>query len=343
MVLTSKSRRLKILVGICVLGALLSSGQAQEKNSCAVFQETIRGTYNFRPSQLANEKERNQKSVAMDKFWEAVKSNRIELLPCLKQALDDPKSDAWFRFDGSNLLVSLDPSESSKELQIQNYAAANLEDVDLRVWIGTLARLGVEGFDISAAGERWLADPKAVYYLPEHGALKVDKFLGTIFLFGSMDEAQATPALLKIAVLTGHPGREHAISMLLMQATPKAIEGLKKIDQTKLSPAAQSVLHKHLTNPILFQARAKPKTSREQFLNAFNDAIAGNWNSFLRLVSEVPDGEKDVVAVLKAEDLPVVRKVRRLMIAKATPEAAEYYVSFTQILMTMIWRPEMAK
>lgn len=272
-----------------------------------------------------------------------LKSNKNELLPCLRLALDDPKTDAWFRFDGSNLLVSLDPSEASKKLQINNYIAANLEDVDLRVWIGTLARLGVEGFDISRAGERWLTDPKAVYYLPEHGALKVDKFLGAIFLYGSMDESQATPALLKIAHAAEHPGREHAISLLLMQATPEAIEGLKEIDQTKLSPVAKSTLRKHLTNPILFEARAKPKTTREQFLKAFNDAIAGHWNSFLELVSEVPDGEKDVVAVLKAEDLPVVRKVRRLMIARATPEAAEYYVSFTQILMTMIWRPEMAK
>lgn len=343
MALTTKSIRLKIVVGISMLGVISSSAQAQEKNSCAVFQETVRATYNFRPSQLANEKERNQKSADMDKFWEAVKSNKNELMPCLKQALDDPKTDAWFRFDGSNLLVSLDPSESSKKLQIKNYAAANLDDVDLRVWVGTLARLGAEGLDVSVAGERWLTDPKAVYYLPEHGALKVDKFLGAIFLFGSMDETQATPALLKMAGSPEHPGREHAISLLLMQATPEAIEGLKQIDQTKLSPAARAALRKHLTNPILFEARAKPKTSREQFLNAFNDAIAGSWNSFLRLVSEVPDGEKDVVAVLKAEDLPVVRKVRRLMIARGTPEAAEYYVSFTQILMTMIWRPEMAK
>jgi hypothetical protein len=61
------------------------------------------------------------------------------------------------------------------------------------------------------------------------------------------------------------------------------------------------------------------------------------------LVGEVPDGEKDVVATLKAEDIPLVRKVRRVIISRANQHAAAYYVSFTQILMTMIWRPEMAK
>ena len=55
------------------------------------------------------------------------------------------------------------------------------------------------------------------------------------------------------------------------------------------------------------------------------------------------DGEKDVVAVLKPEDLPLVRKVRRVLIAAANPHAAEYYDSFTGILMTFVWRPELVK
>lgn len=343
MALTAKSILLEIGTGVILLGLLHSSAKAQDKTSCAAFQATVKSTYNFRPALLANEKERIQKSAEMDKFWESVKANKNDLLSCLRQSLEDPKADGWFRFDGSNLLVSLDPSDDSKKLQIKRYAGANLEDVDLRVWVGILARRGAEGFDTSAAAERWLVDPKAVYFLPEHGAVKVDKLLGAIFLFGSMDEGQATPALLKIAGSTEHPGRDLAISLLLMQATPEAIDGLKKIDQAKLSRDAQSGLRKHLTNPILFEPRAQPKTTREQFLKAFNDAVNGNWRYFMQLVGEVPDGEKDVVATLKAEDVPLVRKVRRLMIARANQHAAEYYVSFTQILMTMIWRPEMAK
>lgn len=316
---------------------------SQAANPCADFADTVKVTYNFRPTLLANESERAKKSAAMDKVWTAVKAKPDALLPCLRQTLQAAGADPWFLFDGSNLLVSIDASDASKRLQIKNYAATNLEDVDLRVWVGTLARLGAEGFDVSVPGERWLAHPKAMYYLPEHGALQVDKFLGGIFIFGSMEEGQATPALLKIAGSTEHPGREHAISLLLMQATSEAIDGLKKVNQVKLSSDAQSALRKHLTQPILIESRAKPKTSREQFLKAFNGAIGGDWNYFLQLVGEVPDGEKDVVATLKAEDVPLVRKVRRLMIARANQHAAEYYVSFTQILMTMIWRPEMAK
>ena len=332
-----------LLAGLAFLWAVSSSSNAQDKTSCASFRESVKSTYNFRPSLLANDKERNQRSAAMDQFWETVKTNKNELLPCLRQALQEDNADRWFLFDGSNLLVSLDPSDDSKRLLIKNYAAANLDDVDLGMWVPSLARLGAVGFDVSAPGERWLAYPKATYYLPQHGAAQVDKLLGGIFIFGSMDETQATPALLRIAAAKEHPGRGEAISLLLMQATPEAINGLKQLDQTTLSSEARARLQKHLTDPILFEPRAKPKTSREEFLKAFNDAAKGDWKYFLQLVSDVPDGEKDVVATMKSEDLPLIRKVRRLMIARANPEAAEYYVSFTQILMTMIWRPEMAK
>ena len=51
-------------------------------------------------------------------------------------------------------------------------------------------------------------------------------------------------------------------------------------------------------------------------------------------------GERDVVAVLRAEDAPLVRKVRRTMIAGANQHALEYYKVFTVILTTMTWRPD---
>ena len=66
--------------------------------------------------------------------------------------------------------------------------------------------------------------------------------------------------------------------------------------------------------------------------------MEGKWEKFVELVSKVPDGEKDVVATLKTEDLPLVRKIRRHYIANASPHAIEFYQSFTSILMTMIWK-----
>jgi hypothetical protein len=331
------------LIALAAVTLSLAPGARAAQNPCGEFDRAVKATYNFKPSRLKDEAESDAKSAAMDRFWERVKADKASLLPCLRNALRDPQSDPWFRFDGSNLLVSLDPSPASKAEQVRQYTAADLADVNLQVWVSTLARLGAEGFDVSEAGARWLALPKAEYYLHQHGAFKVDRLLGAIFIYGGMDEAQATPALLKIADAPDHPGREIALSLLLMQATPEAFRGLKGLNPAGLSADTRAGLRRQLENPKMITPREKPKTSREQFLKAFGEAAGGRWKSFFKLVSEVPDGEKDVVAALRAEDVPLVRKVRRAMIANANPHAAEYYVSFTQILTTLIWRPEMSK
>ena len=323
-----------LLLAAVLLSAAAGARAAQAP--CEEFARSVKATYGFKPSLIKDEAESDARSAAMDRFWEKVKADQKNLLPCLRAALKDPQSDPWFRFDGSNLLVSLDPSPESKAEMVRQYTAVDLADVNLQFWVGPLARLGAEGFDVSAAGERWLTHPNPVYYLPRHGSYKVERFLGALFIYGSMDEAQATPALLKIAGTNGHPARDVALSLLLMQATPEARRGLEGVNPAGLSAGAQAALRAKLERPPLIAPREKPRTSREQFLKAFGDASKGDWEAFLSLTREVPDGESDVVAVLKAEDVPLVRKVRRLMIANATPHAAEYYVSFTKILDTMI-------
>jgi hypothetical protein len=325
--------RLLLLAAVLLSAA---AGARAAQGTCEEFARSVKATYGFKPSLIKDEAESNARSAAMDKFWEQVKADQKSLLPCLRDALKDPRSDPWFRFDGVNLLVSLDPSPESKAEMVRQYTAVDLADVNLQFWVGPLARLGAEGFDVSAAGERWLKLENAEYYLPQHGSYKVDRFLGAIFIYGSMDEAQATPALLKIAGTNGHPGREVALSLLLMQATPEAQRGLKAVNLSGRTAEAQAALRAKLENPPLIAPREKPRASREQFLKAFGDATRGEWQTFLSLASEVPDGERDAVAVLRAEDLPLLRRVRRLMIAKANPHAANYYVDFTKILETMI-------
>jgi hypothetical protein len=279
----------------------------------------------------------------MDRLWDTVKANPGELLPCLRAALADPTTDPWFRFDGSNLLVTIDPSQESKAEQIRQYTAVDLNDVHLGFWVTTLAQRGAEGFDVSEAASRWLTFPKAEYYLPQHGAYKVDSLLGAFFIYGSMDEAHATPALLKIASDTSHPAREQALAILLFQATPDAFRALKIANKVGRTEKAQSAMLRLLENPRRVKPREKPKTSREEFVKAFNAYVDGDGRPFLSLVSEVSDGERDVVAVLKQEDVPLVRKVRRTMIANANQHAFEFYKTFTDILMTLVWRPELVK
>lgn len=331
------------LAGMAALIMLLTACSTRSQAvQCSDLQQLIKETYNFKPSRLS-ETEQTTKSAAMDRVWDLVKNNRTALLPCLRTALADPNADGFFRFDGSSLLVSLDPSRESKMTLIRANVLVDPDDVDLRIWVARLTRLGVEGFDISEAADKWLRYPKATYYLPEHGAYKVTRDNGAMFLYGSMDEAQATPALLKIVQDKSHPGRDIALWLLINQATPESLQALKQINQTEFSGMAQSSLKALLTRPQLFEPRAKPKTSRQEFVSAFEKLLEGDSSPFMDLTSHVPDGEKDVVAVLKPEDLPLVRRVRRLIISNGNPHSIEYYNSFTKILMTLVWKPGLVR
>lgn len=326
-----------ILTAVLLIAALPLFAFAQENTSCARFQDLIKATYNFKPSKLT-ESERSHKSLAMDKVWNMAIAKPKELLPCLRASLNNPDTDPWFLFDGSNLLVELDPSHESKTLQVRNYSKVDLDDVNLQIWVELLARRGFEGFDVSEAGNRWLSHPLASYILPIHGLFQVKAFEGALFIFGSMDEAQATPALLKIVSQTSHSGRENALWILMKQATPESLRALKQVNTSGFSEKARFSLRALLNSPELVEPRAQPKTTRKEFLHAFQQLLNGQWDEFFELVSKVPDGEKDVVATLKVEDLPLVRKVRRRFIANSNQHAIEFYDSFTNILMTMMWR-----
>jgi hypothetical protein len=320
-----------------LLGASSTAGQ---QSSCVQFQKELRTTYDFKPSRLSSEAEGNAKTAAMDRFWQTVKT-KPALIFCLRNAIADSQSDPWFRFDGSNLLVSLDPSAASKAEQVRQYTMVDLNDVDPKVWVTVMAQRAVEGFDVSEGATRWLTNPKADYFLAEHGAVKVDAFIGAFFIFGSMDETFATPALLKVAADAKHPARERALTMLLYQATPDAFSALKAANKVGRSPAEQADLLKLLANPKRVEPRAQPKTTRAEFVQAFDAYLQGNRQPFMDLVSKVPDGERDVAAVLRPEDLPLLRKMRRAMMANANQHAFEYYTTFTEILMALVWRPEL--
>lgn len=330
-----------IITLIVLIWIFQTSGFAQEANSCASFEGLVKATYNFKPSQLTAS-ERSSKSDAMDQFWANVKANPKQLLPCLRAAIQDSSSDKWFRFDCSNLLVTLDPSPTSKAIQVQCYTQANLDDVALQLWVTVLAQRGLEDFDVSEAGNYWLKYPKAKYFIPEH-AYEVKTFQGALFIFGSMDESMATPALAKIVFQRDHPGREQALEILMAQATEESLQILRQVDANTFSKQIQRELEEVLKGTNLLKARPKPKSSRDEIMQAFQEILNGNPKRFQELVSKVPDGEKDVVAVLKIEDLPIVRKVRRKIIASGNPHAIDYYSDFTKILMTFIWKSELIK
>lgn len=255
---------------VLLIASTLVPSWGQNQNSCTNLKNLINRVYNFKPSKLSPA-EQKTKSAEMDKVWDAVRANPTELLPCLRAAIGEPQADPWFRFDGSRLLVEIDPSPTSKATQVKNWMSADLDDVDLRSWVETLTYRGTEGFDVSEGGRRWLEYSKAKYFVPEH-AFEVGPAEGALFIFGSMDEAQATPALLKVLEQRGHPGREPALWVLMNQATTESLRALKELDPTGFSPQARGSLRALLSGPTLIKSRSNPKLTREDLLRVFEAA-----------------------------------------------------------------------
>jgi len=322
------------------LFAFLPLAAAATPAPCAAFDARLRSTYGFRPSKL-DKAASDAKAKEMDTIWKDVEKDPSTLVPCLKAALAEPTEDTWFLFDGSQLLVSIDHSLEAKRMLMSALTRVPLDDVDLRTWVGRASEMGLAGFDTSALGRRWLSYPKASYYLPEHAAYHVDRDNGAMFIFGTLDERFATPTL--IALSRGFPGetKEIAVWLLMSQATPEALRALADLDTTGLSPKAIANRKALLGNPALISPRNPPLTTRAEFLAAFKSLLAGDFAPFDKLVETVPDGERDLVAVSTPADLEILRNVRRRYIAANNQHAIEYYNQFTQILMTLVWKPQL--
>lgn len=323
-------------LAVCSISCAANAGEQSREE----FDRLVKATYDFDVTHLSTkQKMRLEKTVG--EFWTKVSKRKTEFLPYLRSALEGKsplsgKANVFFRFDGSNLLVQLDPSQASKALQVKVYTGTDLDVVGAERWLVTLVMRGVEGHDVSAAGSRWMTDPKAHFVIPEHGDYAVDNPEGAMFLFCSMNEAQATPVLIRLANRVNFPQRELALYLLAQQLTAPAMEALKKVNTTGLSEEAKANLKELQDSPPVIEPREKPRITREEFLKAFDDIIKKKDNHrFLALVDKAEDGEHDAVAVLKPEDVPTIRQVRRYFMLYCNQHGLSYYQDFTRILWTL--------
>lgn len=322
---------------IVIAGVLLLLAQLSHAATDAdTFRELVRTTYNFRPSKLKDDGERESKSAAMDKVWKFAEEHREQCKGVLIEELDRPQADAWFRFDGGSLLVNIDPSPANWQRFADAHAVVEFADVDPRAWVEGLAGLGAKGADTTKGALRWLAGPEQSYYLPEHGAMKIDRGYGALFLFGTMDEKLAVAALSKVAAEEKHPQRDLALSLLFRLHTTESEAFLDKVKPDGLSAGARAALEarKQPVAPIK-RREGKAKTPRETILKALEAGVKDNWEPFGKLTMKVKDGERDFVTVLTADDLPLVRLARRHLLAVANPHMADIYKDFTGIIVTI--------
>lgn len=325
------------LGAITIVLTLAFPSIANAKDACTEFRQLTRKLYGFNEQKMTR-RQMMAKERELDRFWKVAAARKKDFLPCIRAAAQNPKSNPYMRFDCSNLLVKLDPSVASKAQQVGVYTETDFGIVGAHRFVSVLSLRGTEGFDVSKAAERWLSTPKAHYVIPEHGYFQAGQYEGALFLYGSMKEEQATPALLKIIAQPKHPGREIALSILLRQATPQSTRAVEKLDAGTFSEEAQKGIGAILSRRQFIEPRTPPLISRAEYLAAFTEITKGNTSRFFALVRKVGDGERDAVAVLKPEDLPLVRKVRRIFVRGGNQHSMSFYDDFSNIIMELSYK-----
>lgn len=278
------------------------------------------------------------KSKEMDAIWNRVDSDH-SLLPCLEQAVEDPSASQSLRYDGTALLVHIDPSPTHKAMQAKWWCRTDLADTDPRVWVETLSELGAEGYDTREGARRWLEAKGVHYYLPEHGGWEITQDDGAIFMLESMDENQALQVLKEALEDPKFPSRDLAVKMMARLGTAASCEFIATMSLDGIGPVGKEIIQDLRKDHQLIKARrGRPKVTREAFLAAFSSFVdKGDLNPFMNLVDRVKDGERDAVAVLHPEDLPLLYAFRRHLIARCNPHLIDFDQDLMRILMTLSW------
>jgi hypothetical protein len=312
-----------------------------EKPTCESFSKLVHEVYVFEPSTLSAD-EQKSKAARMDEVWTQVKAHSAELVPCLRKLLADPKANAWFLVDGSALLATVDPTPASKAIQAREWCRANFADVNPESFVRTVAALGVDGMDISAGASRWLTEGET-YCLALHGLHEVDPFEGAMILFGSMDEAKATPALAKLASDPNCPKREWALRLLTFQSTPEALAALRKIDLAPFPEAARKGVAEMISKPpSLPDEKLSPKLTREYLLTDIRGFLG---EGPMQYDDDVTPTAWAIAAshLLQPADVVQLRKARRKRVSVGNQHALEDYMALTGALRLVCWKPELFK
>lgn len=322
-------KTLALLLGLSLLFPLASHAQDA---ACQQFDALVERTYNFDEARLTDDQKR-AKEGELDRFWTRIRAEKAKFLPCLRDKVADSKANTFFRFDGSNLLVTLDPSVESKRAQVAVYLDTPLDIIGVGRWVSILTLRGTEGFDVSRAAKRALDEDLSYFTQSGHPMSAYD---AALFLWALQSEESATPQLFALANDPAYPQREAALAFLLQQATPQAANLIAKVNRAGLSDGALDSLDAFSESGDAIEPRAKPNSSRAEYLSAFNKILKRDPDAFNALTDKFPDGERDIVALLTPADLPLLRRVRRQFLLSTGDSSLSFYRDFTNIIFAVM-------
>jgi hypothetical protein len=282
----------------------------------------------------------------MDHFWEMAKKFGPAAAPCLQQMLASEQNDAFFMFDGSSLLFTLDSSPESLAAISKALFHTDLKDVDTAAYISLLLQLSHRDVDIGALAEKYMTYPSVETYLPEH-AMKLGRVDGALILYGSMKPEVAEKYLEALAEGDDQNARAAAVFCLALNMTEASfrafhagisLNGVNGDDQKTIRSILSYETPQTLPQPLL---------SREQVLKRTNAVIRGDFERVDESNPPYVAGDEafknSAPIQLTPADLPLVLEARRQSVRGVSDETIDEYMFWSRIILEIINRSNLYK
>jgi hypothetical protein len=338
--------------------------------TCADLRAAKSKVYGFHLAQL-DEAHLDAKTKELDAFWKQVEAAGPEGVTCIRTLLSEEKNDHIFQVDAATMLFPADPSPETRNLIRDSLLQADFQESDPANYLVLAFALGQAGTDVSSLAHKLLLYPDAVIHISEH-ALDLDSDTAALFLYGSMEPAQASQALAKLLDAPEPFVRSAAAHLLAEQMTDESFRALSKWDGF---PKVQEDFRRNdieavmKYKPLNASGYANPKFTREQVLQTiaglphtqkeFDEVMSTKGASFdqemrqkkltqAQITQVVAESlpiygvagrtafQTAAIATLTPEDFAVIREARHKSLYNVSDESLAEYFAYTQIMLGML-------
>jgi len=176
----------------------------------------IQRVYDFQPH-LLDDRQLQEKSAILDRFWSKAKSQREAYLPALRQELADFTNPPFFLYDSSKLLLNLSNGPQDRRIVLAAIAHCDLRDLQWIDYFMLVHGLAAEGENTTAAAFHILGEPKFQVFIPQH-VLTLAQNYSLVYLLIPTDESfWVGPAVERLRI-EGDETAQKSLLLLLWYA-----------------------------------------------------------------------------------------------------------------------------
>ena len=340
-------------------------------STCETLRAAKAKTYGYHIAQLS-EPQIEAKGKELDTFWKQVEAAGPQGVTCIRDLLAEEKTDHVFQFDAASMLFPADQSPQTLLLIRNTLEQTDFQDSDPANYLSLAMELGQSGLDIRPLAAKLLFFPNATIHISEH-ALDLDSDTAALFLYGSIDPAQATASLINLLQASQPIVREAAAHLLAEQMTEDSFralgkwDGLSKVEEDFRRNDIQVMLQYQPVNPADYGG--SPKFTREQVLQTiaalphtrkeFDDLMATKGAAFDQQMRDKKATQQEIaqavadslpiygiadhtsflssaILTLQPADFETIREARRKSLYNVSDESLAEYLAYTQIMIGML-------